>query len=600
MPVFLVQDKNVDSGVITGTGFNDPDYPYAGVNQELVVPNFWDSGNTRVKIYPIPMLSCEADGGSFSMRRCSDGGATYFKIELIEGSNYITNEPWQWSYGYTLYIEPRGWEEGGPVSGGPSHPDVMARLTTGITQNAFFSTGSITLLTDMDGEDLESWQISVRGRQSMNGTGSYTAPDTAPAGVMYPTAAPAAYILGDAFYPNLPVALGNGKVLVITVREDRDGDEAFHPEARVYTMTDNGWTRSTASDLPRQSYNAQAVCKTLDSSVLVQTDRTTAGAAAPGYYVATVNGDVVTGGALAAVTGTGPARSHSNSMVRLPNTNDFLAWRQHDDAVYVDLVRVSGTTCTVLDTATVAPPSGLTDPDLPRALVLDGATAALGALSYDTKVQFVRASVVGESITIDTDELTTTYTEGATLYPGSLDHTAEIMLRDGSAGSRVVKRLSVDYSGSAFSTEPMPIIQTTESSPPGYELRTEDGGIDPFTDAQYFPIAGDLYVARRLSDGPTDSNWIVVQQYDQATGTIKATEWSKGQMNGSGPELLSTTPLHMVYEPATKQLVVTASEQYFPNLEDAENFSLNARIATFRTTYVLAQGLRSQGSAFSG
>lgn len=581
MAVFLVDDKNVDAAGIIATGQAALTYPAEQFGDTLSISNDW-GGTTTMSCVGIPAGSCVTAGAGVSvLSRCGDGGTAYFRVS---STDIVSPDG---TKSYLALVEPRGQVE---IPAFDYRYIVQASSSPGATD---FSTGSVTLFLGglgVDGENLNSWQISLRGPSSVG----YPL-----LGVLLPVPLPQPFILGDAFHPNLPVALGGGKVLVITDREDRDGDKAFHPEARVYTMTDSGWTRSAASALPYQSSTAQALRKTLDSSVLVQADKTPAGAAAPGYYVATVTGDVISGGALAAVTGTGPARSHSNSMVGLPGTNDFLAWRKHDDAVYIDLIRVSGNTCSVLSTATVTPPTGLTNPDTPRALILDGATAAIGALSYGTKVQFVRASVAGGVITIDTDELTTTYTEGTTLYPG-LNHTAEIMLRDGTAGSRVVKRLGVDYAGTAFTTTALPITQTAETFPPGYELRTDTGGVDPFTDACYFPIAGELYVIRRLSDGPTDSNWIIAQQYDQATGAIKTSEWSKGEMNGSGSESVLTTPLHMVYEPATKQLVVTASEQYFPDVADAQNYSMNARLATFRTNYVLAQSLRSQGWAFSG
>lgn len=163
---------------------------------------------------------------------------------------------------------------------------------------------------------------------------------------------------GTQYRMHTPVALGDDRIVLLTNIDDTG------TQARVYTLTDGGWTRGNAVDLPWTHIMSRACAVTADGHVLIQAEGDlrvpTYGLS---YYVLAVNGTSITVPTSAYTPGYLTA-SNPDGMVRLPGTNTFFAWRfdPWGGSLFVDAVRVTGTSTTIVANTTIM---GITDPPDP-------------------------------------------------------------------------------------------------------------------------------------------------------------------------------------------------------------------------------------------
>lgn len=591
MGVFLIKDTLIDQGVVTATGLTPPSYTW-----------------TR---YALPVPTGDPTNASVSF-----GGYAYYALSSTGADS------WSLAVSYSgmtpgavnVYLEPVFQDT---FNSGTCYMLYDATHTTG---PATWTNATVTANCGVNGSDLTTWCVAVRRPDTM-----------ARLNVIAFVSAPVDYVEGDTWSVSGGCSLNDrGRIAVSTFKYDRTNPRNWLSYAYLdtYQLQDDGWTRLARTSTPHQQFHSAGFAKTLDNSILIATDfdatDPAAGVYRYGYYVASYDaggaftvGDKLNVGNVNVVWGT-----YRNSMVRLPGTNDFVVLRTGSDQPLVDLVRVSGTTVTLLDTQPI-PPSSLTTSwtaqnDGDNLVALDSANVITTRWTQYFPpdfsgpfevVQLMHFGISGDAITITTQEFTPgrpTMPRGglATYRSPVAGHQVETMWVDFTdyANQHVpVVRRAFDYSGGTFTVTNLPADQTfltNYNDPPNYPHRTTNGrpGFGPFT-GDYTVVDDQIYITQGYYENSTDDTWFLVWQVDGTTGKITAFSWSKGPQDGAEGDNLFYDDIFAFYDQPTSQLVVLSYLEFYPGGGGA--WASSNRMATYRLDYSLSAKLRSHRWAFT-
>lgn len=387
--------------------------------------------------------------------------------------------------------------------------------------------------------------------------------------------------------------LGGGRVLVMWQRDagafpgqmtSPTADQVkakWSTCAQVATLGGNGWTlASTSVSFPWIGPStAQSAAATSDGNVLVMTG---AGGTHPrGYRLLEISGDAITVHDQVDVTietdsDAASATSRVQATGRLPGTDDFIQVRQTWRKTYIEAVRVSGTSVTVLASADVTGGSEVTGAVIP----LDATTALVGLQIFGFNGGLVdhtldvhrlyKVSLVGGTLSLTSRDVSWPWLPGHRmgLYPSSGSYVAEIIgpdpaitsfsIADDSIAMPLVRR-GIAYSGGTFTVTNLPLAPLDSTVVPAGVT----GGhtvFPPSVSVVNYPVpivTDDALLVARATNVIDSSNaatgYIATTAYDRTTGAITGTYWSAGQH----PNL---SELDAYYDSGVGQLLLSGTD----------------------------------------
>jgi hypothetical protein len=294
----------------------------------------------------------------------------------------------------------------------------------------------------------------------------------------------------------------------------------------------------------------------------------------------------------------GRCATEPDAMARIPGTNRFWAWRSYPDPGMnlLDLLQVTGTHVDVIATAAVGPVGTHAYP--PHAIIPLNATEAISLLSTPDEILLVHVVVAGTTLTVSTQPVVGyPPADDATLVPG-LNFQAELLVKANSSEPLTLARLGLTWHAGSFTITTLPIVQLTAGTkPPDYSPRNANYYVRITSGSTSIARNGALVVARQFFDAGSNDNWVLLTQYDQSTGNIVASTWSKGDRNGSTKDYLWINDLSLRFDVSTSRLILAGTESYEP-LGASVALVQAARLGVYRLGYVLDGTPRSDRQRF--
>lgn len=339
---------------------------------------------------------------------------------------------------------------------------------------------------------------------------------------------------------------------------------------------------------------------------------------------------------------------------RLPGSDTFIQLRQMWFRTYVEAVRVSGTTVTVVATTPLIAYDSIANGyasaglDVGTVIPLDANTAlvarevpgfdfsgggARGDITLD-RLRLWKVTLTGSTLTVTTRDVSWPYISGTStgLYPTDGPYVAEIIGgnpstttvgNEGTISGPLIRR-GIAYTGGTFTVTDLPLAQLNPAMVPagvtGTTYLPPDNFI-PIIVGDELVVAhsanvtegaggggGTLFSVARLgattgggTPTGTTTGYTVITTYNRATGNITGTYWDQAQH-------VSPKELDGYYDSTSGQLVLTTTDVAGnvlrptvygdPDIEGSDAGDIRLIDYSPNPSYPISQQLRSTGSAF--